>query len=214
VLEPRWKTYLAKTAEPILTQKQCEELIHLGQNEPKIKATTGAARPVNKNKKLILLKDSSVSGTVDHTYRKTTISWIPIPKAPAIYRTIGQWMEVTNNNVFGFESMHISEEGQYAEYSEGGFYNWHMDSNVEMSAMPPVRKISLTLLLNDSKEFEGGELEIFDGGKLDANLAGTKYNLQQGYGVFFASFLLHRIKPIIKGNRKALVMWFSGPSLK
>jgi predicted 2-oxoglutarate/Fe(II)-dependent dioxygenase YbiX len=32
--------------------------------------------------------------------------------------------------------------------------------------------------------------------------------------VFFASFLLHRVAPVIKGNRKSLVMWFGGSPLR
>ena len=108
--------------------------------------------------------------------------------------------------------MQITEEGQYAEYLEGGFYNWHMDSNIRMAAMPPVRKISMTLLLTDPKDFEGGELELFIGNKLDSKE--NKINIKQGEAVFFASFLLHRVAPVTKGNRKALVMWFGGTPLR
>jgi PKHD-type hydroxylase len=72
--------------------------------------------------------------------------------------------------------------------------------------MPPVRKISMTLLLSDPKDFEGGELELIDDKK--------RPNLKRGYAIFFASFIRHRVKPIIKGNRKSLVMWFGGPPLK
>jgi len=87
-----------------------------------------------------------------------------------------------------------------------------MDSNTEMSAMPTVRKISMTLLLNDEKDFEGGDIEIFCGETLDSEK--NKFKLKQGYAVFFASFLLHRVMPVIKGNRKSLVMWFGGSPLR
>ena len=129
-----------------------------------------------------------------------------------IYQVIKNWMEVTNTNYFGFDTVHLSEQGQYAEYSKGGFYNWHMDSNTEMAAMPTVRKISMTLVLNDSKDYEGGDLEIFCGDTLDSEK--NKFKLKQGYAVFFASFLLHRVMPVIKGNRKSLVMWFGGSPLR
>jgi len=64
----------------------------------------------------------------------------------------------------------------------------------------------MTLLLSDRKDFKGGELEIIDSKK--------STDLKQGYAMFFASFIRHRVTPIIKGNRKSLVMWFGGPSLK
>ena len=176
-VEPRWKNYIVKTTKPVLTPQQCDELIRIGQSESKMKGETSY-----KGKRMI------------SEYRKSTISWVPINKAIPIYQVIKQWVENTNNNHFGFDTIHFPEQGQYAEYSKGGFYDWHMDTQVEMSAMPAVRKISMTLLLNDSQE--------------------NKIKLKQGYAVFFASFLLHRVIPIMKGNRKSLVMWFGGTPLR
>tara|TARA_R100000781_G_scaffold112957_1_gene80713 strand:- start:116 stop:712 length:597 start_codon:yes stop_codon:yes gene_type:complete len=197
ILEPRWKSYIVATAEPVLTPEQCDELISIGQNEPKINATIGTTEKITK---------------LDEKYRKSIISWIPFAKAVPTYQVIRQWMEVTNNNYFGFDTVQLSEQGQYAEYHKGGFYNWHMDSNVEMASMPTVRKISMTLLLNDPKDFEGGDFEIFCGETLDSEK--NKYKLKQGHAIFFASFLLHRVMPVIKGNRKSLVMWFGGSPLR
>ena len=197
ILEPRWKSYIVATAEPVLTPQQCDELIRIGQSEPKINATIGTVAKTTK---------------LDESYRKSIISWISFAKAVPIYQVIRQWMEVTNNNYFGFDTVQLSEHGQYAEYSKGGFYNWHMDSDIEMKLMPTVRKISMTLLLSDSKDFEGGDLEIFSGDTLDSEK--NKFKLKQGYAVFFASFLLHRVMPVIKGNRKSLVMWFGGSPLR
>ena len=197
ILEPRWKSYIVATAEPVLNAQQCDELIRIGQSEPKINATIGTT---DKDTKL------------DQRYRKSNISWIPFAKAVPIYQVIRQWMEITNNNYFGFDNVQLSENGQFGNYGKGGFYNWHMDSNVDMAYMPTVRKISMSLLLNDQKEFEGGDLEIFCGETLDSKK--NKFTLKRGYAVFFASFLLHRVVPITKGTRQSLVMWFGGPSLR
>ena len=38
--------------------------------------------------------------------------------------------------------------------------------------------------------------------------------IKQGHAIFFASFIRHRVKPVIKGNRKSLVMWFGGTPFK
>ena len=195
--EPNWKSYIVATAKPILTPQQCHELIHIGQSEPKINATIGTTDKITK---------------LDESYRKSIISWIPSVKVLPIYQVIQQWMEISNSNCFGFDTVQLSEGGQYAEYSKGGFYNWHMDIDTKMTLMPVVRKISMTLLLNDPKDYEGGDLEIFCGEKLDSE--NNKFKLKQGYAVFFASFLLHRVTPVTKGNRKALVMWFGGTPFK
>ena len=197
ILEPRWKSYIVASAEPVLTPKQCDELIRIGQSEPKINAAIGMTKETAK---------------LNEKYRKSIISWIPFTKGAVIYQVIKQWIEVINNNHFGFDTLKLSEQGQYAEYDKGGFYNWHIDSDVEMTHMPPVRKISMTLLLNDPKDFEGGEIEIYCGNTLYSKQ--NKFKLKQGYAVFFASFLLHRVMPVIKGNRKSLVAWFGGTPLR
>ena len=53
---------------------------------------------------------------------------------------------------------------QFTEYPKGGFYDWHMDAEVNCQYEPPVRKISMTILLSPESEFEGGRLRIYDGG--------------------------------------------------
>ena len=50
-----------------------------------------------------------------------------------------------------------------------------------MQHEPPVRKISMTLLLNDPSEFEGGDLELMKEGKFA--------ELKQGHAIIFASFI-------------------------
>ena len=63
-----------------------------------------------------------------------------------------------NRNHFGFSNIQITEPAQVSEYSKGQFYDWHTDSPVDMDIEPPIRKLSMTLLLNDPSEFEGGNL--------------------------------------------------------
>ena len=41
-------------------------------------------------------------------------------------------MKKTNGNHFGFDGMRITEMAQYTEYPSGGFYNWHMDTDVNL----------------------------------------------------------------------------------
>jgi len=143
---------------------------------------------------------------VDTKKRITTISWIPFKDMPEMYRDIEKTMLQANNNHFGFEGMQLTEPGQFTHYLTGGFYEWHMDNDVSAKHQPPVRKISMTLLLSDPSTFEGGDLEIMSKGKTA--------KLKQGQALFFASWLQHRVKPVTKGERKSLVMWFGGPSFK
>ena len=105
------------------------------------------------------------------------------------------------NKLYNF-SLHEFEPIQYTIYEEGDHYDWHVDNDVNMQHEPPVRKISMTLLLSPESEFEGGDLELMSEGKIA--------KLKQGHAVFFASFIRHRVTPVIRGRRQSLVMWFGG----
>ena len=190
--EPVWKSYIVETTEPIFSPKQCQMVIDKSLSLKKERAEIGMGkRP---------------GGGYDPEKRVTTISWIPFKDMPEMYREIEATMLKANNNHFGFEGMRLTEPGQFTHYPKGGFYEWHMDNDVMGKHQPPVRKISMTLLLSPENEFEGGELEFMSKGKTA--------KLKQGQAIFFASWLQHRVKPVTKGERKSLVMWFGGPPLR
>jgi len=193
ITEPRWKSYIVQTTQPIFTPEQCQMIINAGRSEPKNNASVGSEKG---------LKD----GVVDTKTRTSHISWIPFQKMTEMYKRIEKIMRQTNGNHFGFDGMTISEMAQYTEYPEGGFYDWHVDNDVNMQNEPPVRKISMTCLLSPENEFEGGDLEL--------TKEGQSVKLQQGQAIFFASFIRHRVAPVIRGNRKSLVMWFGGTPFK
>ena len=193
ITEPRWRSFVVETITPIFTPKQCQMIINAGKAEPKQNAQVGS----NINKE---------DGILDTKTRTSHISWIPFKKMPEMYKDREKIMKATNGNHFGFDGMTLTEYAQYTEYPEGGFYDWHVDNDVTMQHEPPVRKISMTCLLSPENEFEGGDLELMSEGKVA--------KIKQGHAVFFASFIRHRVKPVIRGNRKSLVMWFGGPPFK
>ena len=190
ITEPRWKSYIVETTGPIFTPQQCQMIIEAGKSQPK------QVGKIKENEKTV----------IDTETRTSHISWIPFKKMNDMYKDIQRIMKTTNGNHFGFDGMAITEMAQYTEYLEGGFYNWHVDSAVNFAHEPAVRKISMTLLLSPESEFEGGDLELMKEGKVA--------KLKQGQAIFFASFIRHRVTPVIKGNRKSLVMWFGGTPFK
>ena len=190
ILEPRWKSLIVETTTPLFTPEQCQMIINAGKSEPQQLGQVGAKE----------------GGTIDTKVRTSHISWIPFNKMPEMYSTLETIMKKTNNNHFGFEGMQITEQAQYTEYPAGGFYDWHIDSDIVGMNEPPVRKISMTCLLSHESEFEGGGLELMSDGKIARP--------KQGQAIFFASYIRHRVIPITKGVRKSLVVWFGGPSFK
>ena len=193
ITEPRWKSYIVETTVPIFTPEQCQDIINAGRAEPKQDAQVGSKQGIK-------------GGVIDTKTRTSHISWIPFKKMQPMYKKIEQVMKTTNGNHFGFDGMQITEMAQYTEYSEGGFYEWHVDNDVNCKHEPPVRKISMTCLLSPESEFEGGDLELMAEGKIA--------KLRQGHAIFFASFIRHRVKPVIRGRRQSLVMWFGGTPFK
>ena len=189
---PRWQSYMATTVKPIFTPQQCEMVIQAGHKQKPEVAQVGMNNPKG--------------GGVNTKKRTTTISWIPFKEMPDMYSQIEATMQATNLNHFGFENMEITEPAQFTEYPKGGFYDWHMDLDINGSHEPPVRKISMTILLSDPSTFKGGQLEFMEKNKTS--------DLKQGQAIFFASFIRHRVAPVTKGMRRSLVMWFGGTPFK
>ena len=193
IFEPRWKSYIVETTTPIFTPKQCQMVIQAGRSEPKQDAYVGNA-------------EGNKGGIIDTKTRTSHISWIPFKKMGEMYKQIEKVMKATNGNHFGFDGMQLTEPAQYTEYPEGGFYDWHVDNDINFQHEPTVRKISMTILLSPENEFEGGDLELVK--------EGQSAKIKQGQAIFFASFIRHRVAPVTKGNRKSLVMWFGGTPFK
>tara|TARA_R110002020_G_scaffold157105_1_gene339486 strand:+ start:94 stop:678 length:585 start_codon:yes stop_codon:yes gene_type:complete len=193
IYEPKWKSLMANTTAPIFSPEQCQNIIDTGHQQKAEKALVG--------------HKETLGGKHDAKKRITTISWIPFKALPDMYKIIEISMRQANRNHFGYEGMVITEPAQFTEYPKGGFYDWHMDADVSCEFEPPVRKISMTILLSPPHEFEGGDLEFMTAGSKPPQLL-------QGQAIFFCSLLRHRVNKVKKGIRRSLVMWFGGPSFK
>ena len=191
ITEPKWKSWVVETTTPLFTPEQCQKIIDSGRRQKPQQAQVGMNKP---------------GGGIDTKKRTTTISWLPFKEMEPMYNDINKFIQQANRNHFGFENVKITEQAQFTEYPEGGFYDWHMDTDVNMQYEPPVRKISMTLLLSPEDQFEGGDLELMAPGK--------RANIKQGHAIIFASFLNHRVAPVTKGVRQSLVMWFGGDPFK
>lgn len=73
-----------------------------------------------------------------------------------------------------------------------GHFSWHVDSGYGESAR---RKISISIALNDSHDFEGGDFLYFYRGPL--NLGGCS----AGTALSMPSYVSHRVTPVSKGTR-------------
>ncbi len=115
-----------------------------------------------------------------------------------------------NYSIFGIENI------QLTHYKKDHFYDWHQDEHAE-----PIihdnklvnRKVSVTIWLNDPDEYKGGEFDIEVRGPncKDSRSRYDTLKMPKKTMLIFPSSTWHRVRPVISGVRKSLVMWLIGP---
>ncbi|MFY0631576.1 MAG: 2OG-Fe(II) oxygenase [Flavobacteriaceae bacterium] len=139
----------------------------------------------------------------DDEIRKSSVMFIEnIPENDWIYRKLANLAMTSNNERFWFDLLGFHQELQLTRYSEGDFFDWHLDFGAgEISA----RKLSMTIQLSDSDDYEGGDLQFMMNNKIE------NAPRKKGTIIIFPSFIMHRVTPITKGTRQSIVGWVSGP---
>ena len=137
-------------------------------------------------------------------YREAEVGWIPEHTAPGSLRQrLWDAVELANR-WYGFDLEQFEPSLQYTRYGEGGHAGWHADCGMGATAS---RKLALSVQLSDPAEYGGGSLEFLPGGR--PALAGNR-----GCVVAFPAVLAHRVTPITRGTRRALVAWVHGPPFR
>ena len=153
----------------------------------------------------------------DFDYRNTTLF---IPKKPDEWlfnKIMGAIMAFNNSESgYNFDVRGLAEPPNVMRYrapdldpnNKPGKYDWHMD--VGPGPVPSMRKISYSILLNPG-EYEGGELCFHIGRNTDPHPGQTEASAM-GNIVLFPSYMVHRVLPMTKGTRYAIVGWAHGSS--
>lgn len=139
--------------------------------------------------------------------RITRTAWIaPGPDTKWIYDRMQGVVRALNDRTYQFDLRGFSENFQYTIYhgTEGGHYDWHVDQG----ALNIQRKLSLSLQLSDSSQYEGCDLQFHAGNKIETAPR------ERGTVIAFPSYVLHRVTPVVSGTRKSLVVWVTGPKFK
>ena len=113
-----------------------------------------------------------------------------------------------NKRNFGYNiyyEKHIMNHNTYS-YENKGKYNYHIDATF----FNPASDIKLTAILNlSTEEYEGGDFYINIGEEFIVPEIKKPGNL-----IIFPSYLLHKVTPVTKGNRKTLTAWIAGPKFQ
>ena len=145
--------------------------------------------------------------------RATQVAWVPrSPLTETLYRRLeearaGDSMPAFSaSDLFGRMAMF-----QYALYGgpEGGHFDWHKDYGRDPSdPKQEPRKLTLSLQLSESSDYEGCDLQVRAGNQIDT-APRTRGSL-----VAFPANVLHQVTPIRSGTRRALVVWAVGPEFR
>lgn len=167
-------------------EAECEALIALGERVGLVPATVwaGAGDQV----------DAAVrSAMTSHHPRGPETDWI-YDRLDALFAEAGE--------AFGLTVGPVAEPLQILRYEEGcHFRAWHSDAGYD--AMDR-RVISVSVELSELGGHEGGDLEIVP------DSVGRRRTLGRGGARFFPSRAIHRVTPVTKGVRHALVIWTGG----
>jgi hypothetical protein len=109
-------------------------------------------------------------------------------------------------STYGLDLTSMNRAPQYVEYRpDWGQFDWHNDYSHGVEEAP--RKLTIIVQLSQAREYEGGRLQIF--GPEVEDLPD-----ERGSIITFPSFLCHRVSPVTRGMRRALVAWIAGPRMR
>ena len=186
---PSWNFYLDKVytyayMEKVFTKEECKKIINIAKKKGLIKGTTTGKTDARLSK-------------ICWLYSADDLEWV--------FRKITDVVLNLNSRFFNFDIFGLNEGLQFTNYkAPSDNYKKHIDKSLNIM----VRKLSLSIQLTDPKEYEGGQLILYEDEK------GTLMKKEQGTLVLFPSYILHEVKPVTKGERNSLVSWVTGKQFK
>jgi PKHD-type hydroxylase len=89
----------------------------------------------------------------------------------------------------------------FSRYEPGMYYGSHTDNALMGNVVLTRSDVSLTLFLNPSSSYTGGELVI------DTSLGEQAFKLEAGSMIVYPSSTLHRVETVTEGIRLAAITW-------
>ena len=180
----------------VFSENECSEIVSAAK-------TYGA-----KFKDAVVGEDEHRDATYRRTRRLILKPAIVGKKFDWVYKRLKDFAFSTNDKYWKFSlgkgGCRQHESMQFLEYNaaDRGFYDWHLDQGMYGGASK--RKLSLTVQLSSSNAYSGGSLQVKIGKGVDV------LPRSRGSVTIFPSYVLHRVEPVTRGTRFALVLWFTG----
>jgi PKHD-type hydroxylase len=145
----------------------------------------------------------------DHDIRRADLVWLDDVEGTGwVMDRIIEVVREANREVFDFAISEFAESPQVARYGgeRKGHFDWHSDIGDGVIARQ--RKLTMVAQLSDPGDYEGGALEVWPS---NAVVIAPR---DRGTLTFFPSFLLHRVTPVLAGERFSLTQWAHGPAFR
>lgn len=166
--------------------------------------------------RIILIAHSGVFGDAkvtdakqSHSRRLAQTVWLDEERsADWIFERMLETFARANRDHFRFDLQEFSERMQVALYEmeAGAFFDWHIDTGT--SVLSARRKLTMVVQLSENDSYDGGQLETNADGYL------REASRSIGSALILPSFMLHRVRPVTRGNRYSLTLWSHGPAFQ
>ncbi|HVE83244.1 MAG TPA: 2OG-Fe(II) oxygenase [Myxococcales bacterium] len=152
-------------------------------------------------------------GTGESRLRRSRVGWLSWrPEVDWIFAKLLDFARLANDTIYHFDISGLDDDLQLTEYQPGDYYDWHQDAG---PGPYTTRKLSLSLVLTDAREHQGGRLRFPDGViPATGSDALALAHPVKGTLILFPSYQLHRVDPVTSGTRRSLVAWLSGPPFR
>jgi predicted 2-oxoglutarate/Fe(II)-dependent dioxygenase YbiX len=151
-----------------------------------------------------LLTESKLgAGATNAAVRRSKVAFLGTePRYRWLYERLWVAAQECNRSFFGVDIATVEANVQLARYdsTDKGFYDWHTD----FAQFRPLRKLSFSVQLSRTEDYDGGDLQLWVGNHPQAAIR------ERGALIAFPSFTLHRVSPVTRGTRWSLVAWILG----
>lgn len=178
--------------DKVFSKDECQKIIDIANKKGLSNGKVG-----NKQEDTVVVNKKYRDSNVCWLYHSDDMEW-------AFQRISGIVLDL-NERYFKFDIFGLNEGLQFTNYkAPTGNYDKHIDRSLSSV----VRKLSVSVQLTDPKDYEGGDLYLYE------NNEGVAMRKEQGDLVIFPSYTLHEVKPVTKGERNSLVTWVTGRQFK
>ena len=189
-----------------LPKRICDDIVKYALSKKEVEGVTGTG-------------DKSKSNN-DKKIRNSDLVWL---NDRWIYNEIHPFIYKANKNAGWNFEWDWSESLQFTKYKLNQHYNWHQDAwdrpyeKKDSNFNGKIRKLSISIILSDENDYEGGDFQIDYRHKFSdkSNYTETVKQIKpKGSVIVFPSYIWHKVTPVTSGVRYSMVNWVLGQPYK